>query len=154
VSFVSKIPASFELRVVGHVSVQAGETLHNKSIQSPINESSCLPRLRTLRNKKCSQQTMAHQPRPGTVAWSGNNVVDLASGRAVGMPGPAQRYRVTRPREHASRVEPQPIQLLGGRISVTLETMFYVYLGLLLLGVLYKRGWFTSGGCEDDFQID
>lgn len=118
----------------------------------PNERNTLLPNPYTILNKERSQPTVQHQPRPEIMACCGGNIVDT-SGRTVGTPGPARRYQVIRPRGHVSRNEPRRIQLLGGRMAVTLETLFYFYLGLLLLGVLYKRGWFTSTSGESDFRI-
>lgn len=34
------------------------------------------------------------------------------------------------------------LKLLGGRLSVTYESLFYLYLAALAVGLAYQRGWF------------
>jgi hypothetical protein len=79
--------------------------------------------------------------------------VEVSSGRAVGTYGQTQRYHVTRPRGQAKRDNRRRIQLFGGRFSVTLEILFYIYLGVLAVAVAYKKGWFSFGPCKDGIVI-
>lgn len=72
----------------------------------------------------------------------GGGFVHACSGRAVGTYGPAQAYTVTRPQGYTKRDNRRRIRMFGGKVSVTLETLFYFYLAALALGVAYQRGWF------------
>ena len=87
------------------------------------------------------------------MSYNEGNFVEFSSGRAAGTYGSTQGYHVTRPLDHAKRDNRRRIQLVGGRFSVTLEMLFYIYLGALAVAVAYKRGWFSFGPCEGGFVV-
>ena len=43
--------------------------------------------------------------------------------------------------------------MFSGRVSLTLQTLFCIYLGVLLVGFMYKQGWLGWNG-DGGFRID